>query len=125
MIPQLSGSGYPRAPAPPPAQDPGPQKVPSPAPSQPPTQSPAQPPPPPAPAQPPPSPAPAPAPAQTPPPHPDMPGVPVIQQPGAYNTRVAVMGPNPGLQHLTGVDQFSIKKEVQVMEIVTGTNKII
>ena len=53
-----------------------------------------------------------------------MPGVPVIQQPGVY-TRGAVMGPNPGLQYLTGVDQFTIKKEVQVMEIVTGTNKII
>ena len=35
------------------------------------------------------------------------------------------MSPNPGLQYLTGVDQFTIKKEVQVMEIVTGTNKII
>ena len=103
MKPQSSGSGYPQAPAPPPAQGSGPQKVPSPAPAQP----------------------PAPAPAQAPPPHPDMPGVPVIQQPGAYNTRVAVMGPNPGLQYLTGVDQFTIKKEVQVMEIVTGTNKII
>ena len=102
---QLSGSGYPRAPAPPPAQGSGPQKVPSHAPVQPPAQPPAQP--------------------QTPPPHPDMPGVPVIQQPGAYNTRAAVMGPNPGLQYLTGVDQFTIKKEVQVMEIVTGTNKII
>ena len=113
MIPQLSGSGYPRAPAPPPAQGSGPQKVPSPAPSLPPAQPPAQPPP-----------ARAPAPAQPPPPHPDMPGVPVIQQPGVY-TRGAVMGPSPGLQYLTGVDQFTIKKEVQVMEIVTGTNTII